>query len=61
MITKEVDLGESITMEFDNTMSNATISLDSLYGRYDEHNNQDASVEWTASLNGVDVANGTKK
>ena len=54
----EIDMNESIVMEFDNSLSNATIGLESLYGRYDEHKGQDASVEYKAYLNGVLVASG---
>ena len=57
--SNEVDLGETITMEFDNSLSNATIGLDSLYHRYDEHNGEDASVEWVAYENGEIVASGS--
>ncbi len=56
--SNEVDLGETVTMTFDNILSNATIGIDSLYGRYNENSGQDASVEWVAYKDGIEVANG---
>ncbi len=56
--SNEIDLGETITMQFDTSLSNATIGLDSLYGRYDEEGGSDASVAWTAYADGVEVAGG---
>ncbi|MEA1914549.1 MAG: tandem-95 repeat protein, partial [Campylobacterota bacterium] len=54
----EIDLGETVTMEFDNDMSGATIGIGSLAGRYDENAGQDASVEWVAYKDGIEVARG---
>jgi len=54
----EIDLGESLNITFDGVINGATIGLDSLYYRYDEHKGEDASVEWTAYKDGVEVASG---
>jgi len=55
----EVDLDEMIIISFDNSMSNATVDIGSLYGRY--NSSQDASVEWVAYENGIEVERGSIK
>ena len=57
-VSGEVELGEKVVMEFDASLSDATIGFDSLFGRFDAHRGQDARVSWVAYEEGFVVASG---
>ena len=57
--SQEVDLDESLVVDFDVPVAGAQIGLDSLFSHFNEGSSQGAHVEWQATLNGVVVAQGS--
>lgn len=56
--SNEVDLNESLVLNFDGAVSGARVGLDSLYNNFNEGSKPDARVSYKAYKNGVLVAEG---
>jgi len=54
----EIDVFESITIEFDQVVANATLGFESVAGNYDADSSMQAQVIWTAYLDGEEVGSG---
>lgn len=59
--SQEIDLDESIVVNFDQTMADATVGFDSLFGHFNEGARQDAYAKWEAYKDGELVASGQIK
>jgi hypothetical protein len=57
----EIDLNESIVVNFDTVLTNAKIGLDSLFSHFDDGSIPNARASWKAYNNGVLVASGEIK
>lgn len=56
--SNEVDLNESLVLNFDSAVSGARVGLDSLYSNFNEGSKPDARVSYKAYKNGVLVSEG---